>query len=390
MSSIPPLERDPNSAAAPREPESGGSSEDGLINERRIPSVNRARSLQSRATTVLTITVMCGFALVLLVWYYTRALSDESSAASSRTTRRVSSTADTFLPALTGVPEPPPAELAPNSAAAVTTSSSARATSRGRQAATPERQLTAPVFTRPRSNATAAPGPGGRSTSTGLESDRGGGEENGTDLATLLRSTGHGSTAASRLPTPHMTLRAGTHIPCTLETAITSSLPGSTRCITAADTWSADGSVVLIERGTTIFGETRGVASQGNHRLFIVWTHAYTPQHIDVPLEAPGTDALGRSGVAGEVNYHFFQRFGAALLISVIDGVVHGASRSRTGNNSIVISANPSRDLLSEILRQTGNIRPTVDIHQGAQVQVAVPRNVDFGAVYELMQPDGL
>ncbi|WP_161814123.1 TrbI/VirB10 family protein [Steroidobacter agaridevorans] len=215
-----------------------------------------------------------------------------------------------------------------------------------------------------------------------------GGEENGTDLATMLRSTGHRSAVASRLPAPHMTLRAGTHIPCTLETAITSSLPGSTRCITAADTWSADGSVVVIERGTTIFGETRGVASQGNHRIFVIWTHAYTPLHIVVPLEAPGTDALGRSGVAGEVNYHFFQRFGAALFISVIDGAVQAASRSRAGNNSVVISPNPSRDLVTEILRQTANIRATVDTHHGAQVQVAVPRNVDFGAVYELMQSD--
>lgn len=372
--------------------ESGGESEDGLTNERRIPSVNRVRSLQSRATTVLTIGVMCGFALVLLVWYYTRALSDESSAASSHTARRAGSTADTFLPALTGVPETPPEEPPPSAVERVSTRASGKAGGRGRQTTSTERQLTAPVFTRPRSTASAASGAGRCPSAPSSQAEFGlqppGDEENGTDLATLLRSTGHQSAAASRLRAPHMTLRAGTHIPCTLETAITSSLPGSTRCITAADTWSADGSVVLIERGTTILGETRGVASQGNHRLFILWTHAYTPQHIDVPLEAPGTDALGRSGLTGEVNYHFFQRFGAALLISVIDGVVQGASRSRTGDNNIVISPNPSRDLLSEILRQTASIRPTVDVHQGAQVQIAVPRNVDFGAVYELMQPN--
>jgi type IV secretion system protein VirB10 len=386
-------EREPNSPDSPRESESDRAPADGLTNERRIPSVNRARSLQSRVTTILTITVMCALALALLAWYYARALSEDTPAASNRTARRASTTADTFLPALTGVPEPPPADPH-SSTAAVPTKAPARAATRGRQTLIVDRRLTAPVFARPHSGAAAVPRTRAPSASSispaGLGVERTPEEGDGTDLSSLLRSTGHRSTTASRLTAPHMTLRAGTHIPCTLETAITSSLPGATRCITAADTWSADGSVVLIERGTTIFGETRSVASQGNHRLFIVWSHAYTPQHIVVPLEAPGTDALGRSGVTGEVNYHFFQRFGAALLISVIDGVVQAASRSRTGNNSIAISPNPSRDLLAEILRQTANIRPTVDVHQGARVQVAVPRNVDFGAVYELMQSDEL
>ena len=44
-----------------------------------------------------------------------------------------------------------------------------------------------------------------------------------------------------------------------------------------------------------------------------------------VPLASPGTDELGRSGLPGEVNRHFWERFGAAILISVIDGAVQAA-----------------------------------------------------------------
>ena len=36
-----------------------------------------------------------------------------------------------------------------------------------------------------------------------------------------------------------------------------------TTCITATDTFSADGSVVLLERGTKLVGETRGQVQQG-------------------------------------------------------------------------------------------------------------------------------
>src|SRR2546430_6076762 len=52
-------------------------------------------------------------------------------------------------------------------------------------------------------------------------------------------------------------LPRGAFIDCTLETAIDSTLPGMTTCIVAADTFGADGKVVLLERGTKLVGETR-------------------------------------------------------------------------------------------------------------------------------------
>ena len=50
-----------------------------------------------------------------------------------------------------------------------------------------------------------------------------------------------------------------------------------TTCITATDTFSADGSVVLLERGTKLVGETRGEVQQGSARVFVLWTEARTP-----------------------------------------------------------------------------------------------------------------
>ena len=98
-----------------------------------------------------------------------------------------------------------------------------------------------------------------------------------------------------------------------------------TTCVTATDTFSADGKVVLLERGTKLVGETRGQVQQGQARVFVLWTEARTPTGVVVPLDSPGTDELGRSGLAGEVDRHFWQRFGAAMLISVIDGAVQAA-----------------------------------------------------------------
>jgi type IV secretion system protein VirB10 len=142
---------------------------------------------------------------------------------------------------------------------------------------------------------------------------------------------------------------------------------------------------VLLERGTKLIGETRGQVSQGAARIFVLWTEARTPTGVIVPLDSPGADELGRSGLPGEVNRHFWQRFGAAMLVSVVDGAVQAAAQSsRSGGGNVVVSPSASQDVLTEILRNTINIAPTVVIRNGDRIQVLVARDLDFRSVYEL------
>ncbi|HTD57592.1 MAG TPA: type IV secretion system protein VirB10 [Solirubrobacteraceae bacterium] len=203
-------------------------------------------------------------------------------------------------------------------------------------------------------------------------------------MNTLLRPTVTPAVAASILPTRRFLLSKGAFIDCTLETAIDSTLPGMTTCITATDTFSADGTIVLLERGTKLVGETRGQVQQGSARLFVLWTEARTPTGVVVPLSSPGTDELGRSGLLGEVNRHFWDRFGAAILLTVINGAVQGAVNSRNSGGSVVVSPSTSTDVMTEVLRSTVNIPPTVTKNQGDRIQVFVARDVDFRPVYEL------
>lgn len=107
---------------------------------------------------------------------------------------------------------------------------------------------------------------------------------------------------------------------CTLETAIDSTLPGLTTCVMPLDVFGADGQVVLLPRGTQLVGETRGTVHQGQARIAVVWSEARTPDGVVVRLDSAGTDALGRAGLPGEVTRQFGERFGAAILLSVIEG----------------------------------------------------------------------
>jgi type IV secretion system protein VirB10 len=205
------------------------------------------------------------------------------------------------------------------------------------------------------------------------------------ELSPLLQSNVTAAARAQVLPARRLLLPKGAFIDCTLETAIDSTLPGMTTCVTATDTFGVDGSVVLMERGTKMVGETRGQVTQGAERIFVLWTEARTPAGVIVPLDSPGADELGRSGMPGDVNRRFWQRFGAAMLVSVIDGAVQTASQNaRGGGTAVVVNPSASQDVLTEILRNTINVPPTIVKRNGDRIQVLVARDLDFRSVYEL------
>jgi type IV secretion system protein VirB10 len=134
-----------------------------------------------------------------------------------------------------------------------------------------------------------------------------------------------------------------------------------------------------------LIGETRGQVQQGSARVFVLWAEARSPTGVVVPLASPGADELGRSGLPGTVDNHFWQRFGAAMLVSVIDAAVAGAVQSsHGGNGTVVINPSATQDVMTEILKGTINIPPTVVKQQGDRIQVLVARDLDFRSVYEL------
>ncbi|MHB8815083.1 MAG: type IV secretion system protein VirB10 [Steroidobacteraceae bacterium] len=207
----------------------------------------------------------------------------------------------------------------------------------------------------------------------------------GRRLNALLTPSVTPAVSARVLPTQRFLIPPGAFIDCTLETAIDSTLPGMTTCITATDTFGADGQIVLLERGTKLVGETRGEVEQGQARVFVLWTEARTPSGVVVPLASPTTDTLGRSGLTGAVNRHFWQRFGAAMLVSVIDGGVQAAAlASEKNSGALIVSPTTSSDILEEILRGTINIPPTITVPQGSRIEVLVARDLDFRRVYAL------
>ena len=187
--------------------------------------------------------------------------------------------------------------------------------------------------------------------------------------------------AAGRLTDRNLLVAAGASLPCVLQTAMDSTTPGYVSCVLPRDVWSDNGAVVLMERGTQVLGEYRGGLQQGQRRLFVLWTRAVTPTGVTVSLGSPAADALGRAGFDGSVDTRFWDRFGGALLLSLVDDGAHAAFDQ--GDRSSQTARLPS-DAAATALAGSVDIPPTLRKAQGSEVTIFVARDLDFRGVYSL------
>ena len=196
------------------------------------------------------------------------------------------------------------------------------------------------------------------------------------------------SGTALRIRNRHLTLAKGTFINCILETKVDTTVPGMTSCRIPENLYSMDGSTVLVEAGSRMFGEYRGALTQGQDRVFVLWTQIRTPYGVIIDLDSPGTDPLGGAGHAGEADFHWWERFGNALLFSLIDDSFNFATMKAGERNDGVsyytTSQNSMGELIAEAMKQSGQIPPTIRIHQGARIGIFTARNIDMSSVYEL------
>ncbi len=183
-------------------------------------------------------------------------------------------------------------------------------------------------------------------------------------------------------------LSAGTALSCVLKTKIVTSYPGVTMCQLTRNIWSDNGEVLLARKGSLLIGEQNKVMTQGVARVFVNWTNL-KDGNVNVRIGALGTDSLGASGLPAWIDNHFGERFGGALMLSLLgDGLdILKNTTQETASNSNITYENTSdatKEMAKTTLDNTINIPPTAYINQGTVLSVIVPRNIDFSSVYEL------
>lgn len=312
------------------------------------------------------------------------------------------------------LPAPPPPEAPPAPAAAINDDEARRLAELERQRQEEERRkwerLRAPqVIADNAEAANAAGSPEAAHGSSGQEDD-----PNRKFLASVANA-GVETAKATKNDRIDALVAQGTMIRGVLETALQSDLPGMVRAVTADNVWSFDGRRILIPAGSRLVGEYKSGIAQGQTRVFVVWTRLLRSDGVSVQLGSNGTDDLGRAGNAGFVDNHYLERFGAAIMLSVVGGAAQFLSgygqNSNTGatitttdpTTGAVTTTQPSQsselalqarqiaaqnvsqtltNIAQEALRNSINIPPTIYLDQGTRIIVFVRRDLDFSAFY--------
>ncbi|QSR15961.1 TrbI/VirB10 family protein [Novosphingobium sp. KA1] len=214
----------------------------------------------------------------------------------------------------------------------------------------------------------AGPAPAGLAGPAGEA--KGGGNAN-DDFA--ARVGGTGSTAsATRNFDPATTVTQGTLIPAVLETAIDTDVPGYVRAIVSTDVRSFDGKRVLIPRSSRLIGQYKSGLTAGQKRAYVIWSRLIRPDGVSVNLGSPAVAFGGETGLAGKVNSHFFERFGSAMLLSVVGGL----STIVSSGSSVVVGGGQSA--AAAAIQQNGSVGPTIRVRQGEPIRVFTAKDLDF------------
>lgn len=219
--------------------------------------------------------------------------------------------------------------------------------------------------------------------------------ESSTALAGRYSSARLPKAMAGYMANQHMIVPSGMMIPCGTWSELDTTVPGRVACRTTREVWSADHAVKLIDKGAYVEGEVSGGISRGQARVFVLWTRGRNTDGVWFYLDSPGTGRLGSAGVPGQVDTHFWERFGDAMAISLFSDASSAAFQSiinalnsnntDTGNTVNLDNSEQTSDSLArEALQESLSIPPTLYAAQGEYVQIWVARDIDFSSVYDL------
>lgn len=217
----------------------------------------------------------------------------------------------------------------------------------------------------------------------------GGGNTNGGGMGDMLNGTKTDTRKAGFAINQTYLLAKGAMINCVLQTKLVSTVPGMASCIVSRDIYSDNGKMLLVDKGSEMSGEYGANMKQGMARIFVLWNRIKTPKGVIVNLDSPGTDPLGAAGLPGYIDTHFGERFGGAILVSMIDDAAYYATHQSGSNTTSTTNVNfgnttqAAQNMASEALKNSINIPPTLYKNQGEEIGIFVARDLDFSSVYD-------
>ena len=190
-------------------------------------------------------------------------------------------------------------------------------------------------------------------------------------------------------PSGKYLVKHNTYTRCALYTEIITGHPGLIECRLTDPLYSSDGSTVIADAGDRLTGEQTVEMGQGQISVFTTWNELETQSGVRARLDSLGAGPMGASGTDAWIDHHYKQRFGGAIMLSIIKDALQAAvnTTQKSGSGSGGYTVNNSEEnvesMASKTLDSTINIPDTGYILPGTVITVIVARDIDFSSVFE-------
>jgi len=216
----------------------------------------------------------------------------------------------------------------------------------------------------------------------GLETDTNKTKEAAKEKDPYLRANDYGDD--KNIASPYVdltrTIELNSMISAILLPTVNSTLQGPVIAMIENNIYASHGRNILIPKGSKAYGRYIPLKKIGDERLAITWTKIRTPQGVNINLQASSADVMGRSGAIGEVDNHWFMRFGLAISLTTASNVIgylatDGTKTTTVGEVSVTDARNDIiRDYKNDISSITNQIikeqkvEPTLEIKAGTRI----------------------
>ncbi len=186
------------------------------------------------------------------------------------------------------------------------------------------------------------------------------------------------------------TLSTGTVVPLVLTHDLSTDVPGPVRAWVSRDVYdSLTHSVLLIPRGSLALGDQSARTAAGDRRVLIAWRQLRLPSGAVYALpELPAGSADGTAGARGQVDRHWWSRFGSAVALSLV-GAAGQLSQPQARTAVAGFAADPGQvvaqqlglelaTLSREVLQRGLSRAPTIHLSAGRRLTLLVTRDLAF------------